>query len=425
MATQSTGKIAEVIFEAAVDTHEEQTQILGLVDSFSAPSGTMQNAGNFVWRPAQQHRPVLSGWDLTGQEQGIIEETYPAILGTPTNDLIELRADDLRDPLFWKRAGEESGRKQASMLNKAVADLITNTGSLAYRTNTTSGFNFVAQAQTIMDERQSMTDQRKFILSPRDNLKFATELSGRQTLQGRPATTWESGQLGQNIASFDVYTGSYLSTIAGGADPATTVTANQSFKPEAGSISATGVVTNVDYRTATIPVTASASYNVGDVITFANGGTTVKAVGLTDKTVTDQAMTFRIVAKPSGTSITVYPKPIAADDPALSALEKAYANINTRILNAATVNRVNIDALARPSVFFDKSSIEVFHGDIPANFFNQFGGQKVLTSTLKSGQKMYMLYDANSTTMNLRFRVFTWWGVTNRNPMANGIAISY
>ncbi len=425
MATQSTGKIAEVIFEAAVDTHEEQTQILGLVDSFSAPSGTMQNAGNFVWRPAQQHRPVLSGWDLTGQEQGIIEETYPAILGTPSNDLVELRADDLRDPLFWKRAGEESGRKQASMLNKAVADLITNTGSLAYRTNTTSGFNFVAQAQTIMDERQSMTDQRKFILSPRDNLKFATELSGRQTLQGRPATTWESGQLGQNIASFDVYTGSYLSTIAGGADPATTVTANQSFKPEAGSISATGVVTNVDYRTATIPVTASASYNVGDVITFANGGTTVKAVGLTDKTVTDQAMTFRIVAKPSGTSITVYPKPIAADDPALSALEKAYANINTRILNAATVNRVNVDALARPSVFFDKSSIEVFHGDIPANFFNQFGGQKVLTSTLKSGQKMYMLYDANSTTMNLRFRVFCWYGVTNKNPMANGIAISY
>lgn len=425
MATQSTGKIAEVIFEAAVDTHEEQTQILGLVDSFTAPSGGLQNGNNFVWRPAQQHRPVLSGWDLTGQEQGVIEETYPAVLGTPTNDLVELRADDLRDPLFWKRAGEESGRKQASTLNKAVADLITNTGSLAYRTNTTSGFNFVAQAQTIMDERQSMTDQRKFILSPRDNLKFATELSGRQTLQGRPATTWESGQLGQNIASFDVYTGSYLSTIAGGADPATTVTANQSFKPEAGSISATGVVTNVDYRSATIPVTASASYNVGDVITFSNGGTTVKAVGLTDKTVTDQAMTFRIVAKPSGTSITVYPKPIAADDPALSALEKAYANINTRILNAATVNRVNVDALARPSVFFDKSSIEVFHGDIPANFFNQFGGQKVLTSTLKSGQKMYMLYDANSVTMQLRFRIFTWYGVTNKNSMANGIAISF
>lgn len=425
MATQTTGKIAEVIFEAAVDTHEEQTQILGLVDSFSAPAGSLQNGANFIWRPAQQHRPVLSGWDLTGQEQGVIEETYPAVLGTPTNDLVELRADDLRDPLFWKRAGEESGRKQAATLNKAVADLITNTGSLAYRTNTTSGFNFIAQAQTIMDERQAMADQRKFILSPRDNLKFATELSGRQTLQGRPATVWESGQLAQNVAGFDVYTGSYLSTIAGGADPATTVTGNHSFKPEAGSVSATGVVTNVDYRTATIAVTASASYNVGDVITFANGGVTVKAVGLTDKTVTDQAMTFRIVAKQSGTSITVYPKPIAADDPALSPLERAYANINTRILHAATVNRVNVDALARPSVFFDKGSIEVFQGEIPANFFNQFGGQKVISTTLKSGQKMYMLYDANSVTMQLRFRLFSWYSVTNKNPSANGVAISF
>ncbi|NBS37458.1 MAG: elongation factor P, partial [Actinobacteria bacterium] len=92
--------------------------------------------------------------------------------------------------------------------------------------------------------------------------------------------------------------------------------------------------------------------NIGDKVTFANGGVTVKALGLTDKTNTNQPMTFTIVAKPSGTSVTVYPKPIAADDPALSALEKAYANIDTRILNAATMNRINIDANATPSIFF-------------------------------------------------------------------------
>ena len=425
MAALNSGKIAEVVFEEVVNTHEEQTQMLGLVDSFTAAPGTLQNAGNYIWRTAQMHRPVLSGWDLTGQEQGVIQETYPAILGTPTNDLIELRADDLRDESFWRKAGRESGMKQASTLNKSVSDTVTNTGSLFYRTNTTSGFNFVAQAQTLMTERQAPMNEMKFILSPRDNLKYATELSGRQTLQGRPASVWESGQLGQNIAGFDVYTGSYLSGLAGGADPATTVTGNQSFKPEGGSISASGVVTNVDYRTATIAVAASASYNVGDVVTFANGGTAVQSVGLMDKTTTGQAMTFRVVAKPSGTSITVYPKPIAADDPALSSLEKAYANINTRILNGATVNRVNIDTSAKPSIFFDRSSIEVFHGEIPANFFSQFGGQKVISATLKSGQVMYMLYDANSLTMNFRMRIFTWYGVTNKNPSANGIAVSF
>lgn len=421
MTTLSSGKIAEVIFENVIDTHEEQTQMLGLVDRFTAPSGSLQNAGNYTWRPAQQHRPVIEGWDLSSSNIGIIEEEYPALLGVPKNDRIVLRADDLRDRSFWEKAGKESGMKQASMLNKAVADTIVNTGSIAYRTNTTSGFNFIAQAQTAMNERQVPTTEASFILSPRDNLAYATELSGRQTLQGRPATVWESGQLAQNVAGFDVYTGSYLSRLAGGADPATTVTATVSLKPESGSVSASGVVTNVDYRVGTIPVTSSASYNVGDIVTFG----TVQSVGLTDKTPTGQLMTFRIVAKPSGTSVQVYPKPIAVDDPALNDLEKAYANINTRIASGVQMNRVNIDASSAPSVFFAKNSIEVFSGEIPAQYFAEFGGQKVLNATMKNGQKMYMIYDANSTTMQFTFRLFTWYGVTNRNPSANGVAIRF
>lgn len=425
MAALTTGKAIELFAENFVETHEEQTQMLGLTDTFTMGSGALQNSGNFVWRGVQQHAPIIDGWDMSGLQTGIIQETYPAVLGTPKNDMVELRVDDVRDEFYWKSRAQESAKKQASELNKQVANLVLNTGSLFYRTNTASGFNFVAQGQALMDERQLMSNDRKFVLNPRDNLTYATELSGRQTLQGRPATVWESGQLGQNIAGFDVYTGSYLGTLAGGADPATTVTANQSFKPEGAAVTASGVVTNVDYRTATIPVTASASYNVGDRVTFANGGTAVRALGLTDKTDTGQAMTFTIVAKPSGTSVTIYPKPIAADDPALSSLEKAYANINTRILNTATMNRVNIDALARPSIFWDKSSIEVFLGDVPAQKFAEFGGQKVVPLTMKNGQKYYLLYDANSTTMNLTMRLFTWYGLTNKQPMANGIAVRY
>jgi hypothetical protein len=425
MASLNTGKIAEVMFNSFLDTHEEQTQILGLVDTFTAAPGGLQNSNNIVWRPWQQHRPVLSGWDLTGQAQGIIEETYPAVLGTPTNDFTTLRADDLRDTTFWERAGREAGLKQASTLNKSVAQAVAQQGSLAYRTNVTSGFDYIANAQAIMDERQVSTDGRNFILSTRDNYKFAKDLAGRQTLQGRPASVWESGQIGQNVASFDVYTGSYLQNQVGGADPATTVTANQSFKPEGGSVSATGVVTNVDCRTATIPVTASASYNIGDKVVFKNGGVSIKALGLMDKTNTAQDMTFTIVAKPSGTSITVYPKPIAADDPALSTLEKAYANVDTRILNTATVNRINLDALATPSVFFSRDAVEVFHGEIDARLFSEFGGKKVISSKMKSGQTAYMIYDSNPTTMELSYRMFVWYGVTVKNPMACGVAISY
>lgn len=421
-----TGKIAEVLFENAIDTYEDQTQLVEMTTVFEPNAENMQNAGNFVWRPVQQHAPVIEGWDLTGQETGIIEETYPAILGTPKNDFVKQRADDLRDMTFWERRGKQSGRQQATELNSSIATLIKNTGSLFYRSNATSGYNFVAEGQALLNERQAVADDRCFVLNDRDTLTYASDLAARQTLQGRPETTWKTGQIGQNVAEFDLYTGSYLPNLVGGADPATTVTADQSFAPQGGTVDATtGIVTNFDYRSATIPVAASASYNVGDKISIANGGTTVKSIGLADKNETNQAMTFTVVAKPSGTSLTIYPKPIALDDPGLSVLEKAYANINTQILNTATVNRLNIDASAKTNLFWAKDSIEVVGGSIPANLFSQFSGNKVVTSRLKSGLDMYMVYDGDIDDMTFRFRLFTWYGLTNCNPSANGVAVSF
>jgi len=421
-----TGKIAEVLFENALDTYEDQMQLVEMTSVFEPNAGNMQNAGNFIWRPVQQHAPIIEGWDLTGQETDIIEETYPAILGTPKNDFVKQRADDLRDTTFWERRGKQSGRQQATELNTSIANLIKNTGSLFYRSNATSGYNFISEGQALLNERQAVADDRCFVLNDRDTLTYSADLAARQTLQGRPESTWATGQIGQNVAEFDVYTGSYLPNLVGGADPATTVTADQSFKPEGGSVdAATGIVTNVDYRSATIPVAASASYNVGDKIQIANGGTAIESIGLADKNATNQAMTFTVVAKPSGTSLTIYPKPIALDDPALSVLEKAYANVNTRILNTATVNRLNIDASAKTNLFWAKDSIEVVGGSIPAELFSQFAGNKVVTSRLKSGLDMYMVYDGSIDDMSFRFRLFTWYGLTNCNPSANGVAVSF
>lgn len=424
MAT--TGKIVEVLFENAIDTYEEQDMMLDKVEQITPDAGDMQNANNVIWTPVQQHAPIIEGWDLTGQEQEIIEETYPSILGTPKNDLVQQRADDLRDMQFWERRGRESGRQQATELNKTIAEAMTTQGSMFYRSNATSGYDFIGEAQALMNERQGYHSERCFMLNDRDNLTFGSDLAGRQTLQGRPEDVWSKGQIAGNVAEFDVYTGSFLPTLVGGADPATTVTANQSFKPEGGTVdTATGVVTNVDYRSATLPVVASGSYNVGDKVTFSNGGTAVSAVGLADKTNSGQAMTFTIVAKPDATSITVYPKPIALDDPALTTTEAAYANIDTRILSAATVDRVNTDASKKSNLFWDKDAVEVISGTIPAGLFKQFDGMQVISSTMKNGQEMYMVYDGDLATMNFRYRLFTWYGVTVKDPSRVGCAVTF
>ena len=423
----STGKIVEVLFENALETYEQQDMLLDRVTINKPDAGMLQNADNVIWRSVQQHAPILSGFDLTGQETSIIEETYPSILGTPTNDLVSVRADQMRDMGFWERRGKQSGKRQGTELNKAIASAVALQGSMFYRSNATSGYNFIAEAQALLNERQSPAGEtRTYVLNDRDTLLFGQDLAGRQTLQGRPADTWKTGQIGANVAEFDVFTGSFLPNLAGGADPATTVTGNQSFAPTGGSVNtSTGVVTNVDYRSANIPVAASAGYAIGDKVVFKNAGTAVTAVGLADKTDTGQAMTFTVVAKPDGTTITVYPKPIANDDPGLTTLEKAYSNINTRILNAATVNRLNTDTTNKTNIFWDKSAVEVISGTIPANLFSQFNGMQVINSTMKNGQEMYMIYRGNVEALTFTFRIFTWYGITVGNPSACGVSVTY
>ncbi len=204
------------------------------------------------------------------------------------------------------------------------------------------------------------------------------------------------------------------------------MTGDQSFKPEGGSVDTdAGTATNVDYRVATIPVAASANYNVGDKVTFSNTGTPVESVGLADKNSTDQAMTFTIVAKPSATSVKVYPKPIAADDSSLTTTEKAYANIDTQILNGATMDRLNTDASNKVNLFFDKSAVEVMGGTIPAELFPEYAGKKLIQRTLSNGLEMYMIYDGDIVTMNFTFRIFTWYSITIANPSNCGVAVTY
>jgi len=422
----STGKTAEVMFEKFKETYEHQQDMLSLVDFHEPDAGKMQNASNVIWYPVQQHAPIISGWDLTGTETGIIEETYPAVLGTPTNDFVQMRADDLRDMRFWERRAEQSGKRQATDLNSHIAQAIAVQGSLFYRSNATSGYEFIAEAQAIMNERQVNHSKRFFCINDRDNLTFGKDLAARQTLQGQPAETWKNGQIGKNIAEFDVYVGSFLPNITGAANPAVTVTGNQAFVPSGGSVNATTrVVTNVDYREADLVVNNSALLAVGDKFTLQNAAVDIQSVGLADKNPTGQAMTFTVIELTDGTHIKIYPKPIAANQAGISTIQAAYANINTAILNAATITRLNVDATKKANLFWDQSAVEVIGGTIPAELFKQYDGMRVITDTMSNGLRVYMVYDGNIATMTFRFRIFTWYGITISNPSNCGAAVTF
>jgi len=436
-----TGKIVEVLFEQALETYEHQMQMLSLVERFQPDSGDMQNSGTggqntgafgggAVWRPYQQHSPIIEGWDMTGLETEIVEETYPAILTPPKNDIIKQTADDLRDMQFWKRRGEQSGKRQATELNSVIANAIALQGSLFYEydlsDNANSGFKAIATAQALLNERQANKgDSRFVVLNDRDNLTFGDQLAGRQTLQGRPADTWATGQIGSNVAEFDVYTGSFLPTLAASAGTeaitgllgASLSTSGDSFIPEAGSVDAsTGAVTNVDCRVGKLGVAATAGFAVGDKVNV----TGCNAVGLADKSDSGQLMTFTVVAVDTDVSISVYPKPILANlvDTNEPDLYPAYGNC-TGALIGQTINALNVTG-GKQNIFGCKGSVEVTSGDAPIELLNEFGGMKVISSTMSNGQKMYMAYDGSLLDMSFTCRLFTWYGVTVANPQGCG-----
>ncbi len=422
----SAGKIAEVMFEDVMETIEDQMMLLNLVERFEPGSAGMQNANNFVWRPVEQQAVIQKGWNMTGKATDIIEETYPSVLGDPSNDMVEQRADDMRDLEFWRRRGKRSARQMAVEQNQTIANAIATQGSLFYESAATSGLDFISQGQELLNEQQRTHTKRHFILNDQTTRNFAVDLGNKQTMQGRPEDdAWRKGQIGNNIAEFDIHTGSFLPTNTGGVVTATTVTATQSFKPEGGSVNAvSGAVTNVDYRTATIPVAASGDYEAGDKITFENDGVPVMAVGASTKQNTLTPRTFSVVDVPSGTSITIYPKPIALDDAALTTIEKAYANVDTQITSGATVEAMNTQAIAKTNLFFDEDAVEVISGTIPADLFAEYNGHKVISATMKNGHPMYMVYDANIVDMNFRYRLFSWWDVTIKDPSRCGIALT-
>lgn len=422
-----TGKTVEVIFEKAYDTFEDQDTMLDMVTVSEANPSDMQDAGNTIWKTVKQQRAIQEGWDMTGKKTGILQETYPCVLGEPQNDVVQLRADDRRHAKFWEDSAEQGAIQQGVVLNSALATAIKNQGSLYYRSNATSGWDFITEADVIMTERENAAAaQRYFLLNPRTDRKFGEDLAARQTLQGMPEQVWKTGQLAQNVAGFDLFRAPFLPALTGGAALSTTVTGDHSFKPEAGTINATTkVVTSIDYREAVLTVAASGSYSVGDKFTISNSGTTIKALGKSSKTNTGEAMTFTIVSKPSATSLQIFPKPIAADDTSLTTLEKAFANVDTTILDTATIDRINADTTAQSNIFFTKPSIEVMGGKIPAELFQTFGGMNVKNMTLSNGLEMYMLHDGDITEMTFEYRIFVWYGITVVDPQSCGVAVAY
>ena len=419
MANQ-TAKTLVTYFDKACKQMEKDTTMAQNVMVDTVAGDTLQNSNNIYWRNVEQQSNTISGFDISGQEGTIIEQAYPMVLDAPVNTFKGIRVDELRDQGFMNRSVRASADKLSSDQNKKIAAIVGSQGSLYYESSA-AGFDFLAEADTLLTERQAYTGEGTcFVLDPRSNQEMASDLGGRGTLANRPETAYATGMIGQSVAGFDkVYRGAYTPTQAARVNATTTTVATDLVDvPTGHTVGAGGVLINTDYRVSTISVTAATNYRVGDVITFAG----VNSVSLMDKIDTGELMTARIVAINTN-DIDVYPKLIAADQAGISADEAAYANISTAIVAPMVISKVNV-AGGRSSLFWANDSVEIVNGNAPFELLNEFDGMKVVSETLDSGVRLYMAYDARLDSLQCRVRLFTWYGVVNKDPSRNGVAIN-
>jgi len=418
-----TAKQVRVMFNMVLDRLEHQQQMAVLCDTFNVSGVELQNASNVVWKQIEQEAGIQEGWDFTDSDFGdIIELSYPSQLGDPRNSLKKLRADDFRDRSFMERWAEAAAYRLTADQNSRIAELVKDTGSIYYEqavdgTVNKTGYDAVKLASTILSERQqTMASGLNVFLNDRDSQKVSSDVANRSNMNGLPETVYKNGMIAYNTAGANLYESSYLPAITASTFAGSTVSVDVSQKPVANRTEAGGLVLPVDYRISdTITLVSGANLNVGDSIAF----TGINALGEHDKTDTGVEMTFKVVGKPSGNEVQLYPKPIAAGDPALTIAEKAYANIATQIVSGTPVVALNTTS-ARANQFWVQDSIEIINGDAPLEYLGQLDGMEVISETLASGTKVYMAYQGSINDFTLKCRLFTWYGLTNKNPSANG-----
>lgn len=418
----SFSKEERVAFELLLEGFQDQLVLSRNVGIYATDQVMMERTNDVIWRPQPYIAQSFDGLDQTSNFKEYTQLAVPATIGFSKSVPWTLTTKELRDALQEQRLGDSAKQKLASDINRAIVDVAALQGSLVVkRAAAATGFDDVAQIESVMNEQGVPSWDRYLALNTRDYNGMASNLqvASRTFDNKKSVDAYERAYVGQ-VASFDTFKLDYSRRIAAAAGGAgitmNTLDAGLNYYvPKATSTAATGEVSNVDNRFQTITVSTSANVVAGDCFTVAG----LNAVHHITKQDTGQLKTFRVVSVPAGGTTLVITPPMITNQVASDASAE-YQNcvINTKAANSAIVflNTVTTNT----NVFWQKDALEILPGRyaVPAD-----AGTAVMRATTDQGIELVMqkFYDIN--TMKIKYRVDTLFGVVNKNPEMSGIIL--
>jgi len=415
--SNSFSKEERVAFEDLIEGFDDQLVLSRNVSKYNTESTMMERTGDTLWRPMPYIAQTFDGMDQTANFGSATQLSVPARIGYNKSSPWIMDAKELRDALQEKRLGDAAKQKLASDINIAVMNVAAQQGTLFVKRSTAAtGFDDVALCEAIFNEQGIPAYDRYLALSTRDYNGMASNLAGRQTMQGKPVTAYEKAYVGL-VASFDTYKLDYANRQAAAAGGAgitinTLAAGGNVYVPRATSTAATGETSNVDNRYQTVTVSSTTNVAAGDAFTIA----AVNAVHHITKGDTGQLKTFRVISVDSSTTMTISPPLITGQGGTDPELQYKNCVVNTAASNSAIVFLNTVSASVNP--FWQKDAIELLPGRyaVPTD-----AGAAVMRATTEQGIEVVMQKQYDINTMKTKFRIDTMFGVCMKNPEMAGL----
>lgn len=409
-----------VAFDEMLAGFNDALVMSSAVNKYNTNMTQMERSSDTIWRPMPYIAQSYDGSDATSNFGDNTQLSVPATIGYQKHSTALLTAKELRDMLQEGRLGDAAMQKLASDINIATLNVASNQGTVVVtRTGAATGYDDMAECDTVLNELGVQMDNRWAALSSRDYNNMASNLAARETMNNIPTEAFRRSYVGE-VAGFQTLKMDYANRLTAAAGVTVTVNgANQRHVPKATSTAGTGETSNVDnrYQNLTIGV-SSGTVKVGDCFTIAG----VNSVHHITKQDTGQLKTFRIVEIVSGAGgagvVKISPAIIAADSSPTDA-ELQYKNVTATPANGAAITFLNVDAAA-VNCFWHRDAIELLPASlaIPTD-----AGAAVLRATSDQGVEVVMQKQFDINTQKTKYRWDVLFGVVNLQPEMSGILL--
>jgi len=415
----SFSKEERVAFEDLLEGFQDALVLSKNVAVYNTEQTMMERTNNVIWRLQPNIAVSYSGTDMTTNFDDYTQLSVPATIGFSRSVPWTMTATELRDALQEKRLGDSAKQKLASDINVAVMNVATSQGTLfVKRTGSASGFDDVAEIESVMNEQGIQDVDRYLALSTRDYNGMASDLSKSTRSFGNEISdnAYRRSYVGR-IASFETFKLDYSvrkTAAAGGAGLTvnTQPAANNFWVPRSQTVALTGEAANIDNRFQTITISSTTNVAAGDAFTIGN----VFAVHQITKQSTGVLKTFRVISVPSATTLVISPPIISNQGGNDSEAQYQNVTIPTTSATAPIVFLNTVSAAMNP--FWQKDALEILPGkySVPSD-----AGVAVIRASTDQGIELVMTKQYDINTMKTKYRVDTLFGVVNKQPQMSGV----